>query len=182
MDASWQGVHRRTVDKTKWLIMDPLKGILRLLRELASVAGKEVETVDATRSELCREQMCLGTPHDIARLYQHGYGNMMRPGVVVMRDEDKKRTVKLQMVQLLATKDGCVMYKDGQCLLRDAGLVPTQGRLHLLTGGRTDPQLQARTILQVIASWSAPENREAVEYCLHALESNRNESDHNHTS
>ena len=80
MDASWQGVHRRTVDKTKWLIMDPLEGILRLLRELASVAGKEVETVDATRSELCREQMCLGTPHDIARLYQHGYGNMMRPG------------------------------------------------------------------------------------------------------
>lgn len=55
MDASWQGIHRRTVDKTKWLIMDPLEGILRLLRELASVAGKEVETVDATRSELCRD-------------------------------------------------------------------------------------------------------------------------------
>lgn len=162
--------------------MNPLEGFLRLLRELASAMEKNGDTVDATRAELCREQMCLGTPHDIARLYQHGYGNMMRPGVVVLRNMAESRTVKLRMVQLMASHDGCVMYKDGRCLLQEAGLTPTQGRLYLLTGGHTDPQLQARTIMQIIATWSAPENRETVEYCLHALESNQDELNHNHTS
>ncbi|MGN0044315.1 hypothetical protein [Alistipes indistinctus] len=159
--------------------MDPIEGILKLLRELTSVMEENGAPVDATRAELCREQMCLGTPHDIARLYRHGYGSVLRPGLVVVREADGQRTRKLRMVQLMATEEGCVMYQGGRCLLRETGLTPTQGRLHLLTGGRTDPEVQARTIVKIIAAWSAPENREAVEYCLRSLESNQNEISRN---
>ena len=159
--------------------MDPKEGILKLLRELASVMEGNGTPVDATRAELCREQMCMGTPHDIARLFQHGYGSMLRPGIVALCDADQKRTVKLRMAQLMATENGCVMYRNGHCLLREAELTPTQGRLHLLTGGRTDPKVQARTIMGIIAAWAAPENREAVEYCLRSLESNQDEISRN---
>lgn len=155
--------------------MDPIEGILRLLGALVSATQQDGKAVDAVRAELCREQMCLGTPHDIARLYRHGYGCVLRPGLVLVRGAAGQRTRKLRMVQLMATEEGCVMYQGGRCLLREVGMTPTQGCLHLLTGGRTDPEVQARTIVEIIAAWSAPENREAVEFCLRALESNQDE-------
>ena len=86
---------------------------------------------------LCRQQCltpCLGTPQDIWRLIEAGYGSKLRLTYWAVGMLVGELSFPIPMVQALQTQHGCVFWENGLCRLHDAGLKPTEGRLshHLL--------------------------------------------------
>lgn len=97
--------------------------------------------------EKCRNQCktpCLGTPEDIERLIEAGYGNRLSPtewwagslmGVV---------KGPVLMIQAKREDNGWCTFRrpDGLCELHDKGLKPTEGRLshHMMGLDNFDPR------------------------------------------
>lgn len=80
----------------------------------------------------CKQQCktpCLGTPADIEKLIDAGYGGKIKPTVwaagILMGCTDQL----VHMYQLEMTNAGCILFKDGLCSIHNTGLKPTEGRL-----------------------------------------------------
>lgn len=77
----------------------------------------------------CRISPCLGTPADIEKIIDAGYGNKIflttwAAGVLMGVTSDF-----VMMYQAEMTDNGCAFLVDGLCSLHDLGLKPTEGRL-----------------------------------------------------
>lgn len=86
----------------------------------------------ACSCEKCKSQCrtpCLGTPEDIERLINAGYGSRLAPTSwlvgVLMGVTDRP----IEMVQAKVENGWCTFYNDGLCELHAKGLKPTEGRL-----------------------------------------------------
>lgn len=78
----------------------------------------------------CMSAPCLGTPADMERIIDAGYGAFLEPTIwgagklLGVTDKD------IQMYsQNFDEKDGCIFLEEGKCILHDKGLKPTEGRL-----------------------------------------------------
>ena len=82
---------------------------------------------------------CCGTPEDMQRLINAGYGRRLMyddlPGGEDMIKPALKGFEGNKSGWDVASKEGCTFWKDGKCELHDLGLKPSQGKLshHSLT-------------------------------------------------
>ncbi len=92
--------------------------------------------------KLCQQQChqpCLGTPEDIAKLVDAGYGDRLAPTQWAAGVTNKV----IPMVQARVEDNGwCTFFHDGKCELHDKGLKPTEGRLshHSLRADNFNPK------------------------------------------
>ncbi len=130
--------------------------------------------------KLCEDIMCIGTPGEISKLINAGYISVLKllPAMVVAIDGETGRPIdgkRLWMLQLAIDGNGCVMHKDGKCLLQDLGLTPEMGKRHL--SGDADGHKERYE--QVISAWDDVQNGETIVYCLESL-LKHNDENHNH--
>lgn len=90
----------------------------------------------------CMRSPCLGTPQDIEKIIDAGYGDRIFAtewGVRVMQGLDKH---PIRMYQAELTEHGCTFFKNGLCELHNYGLKPTEGKLshHTITHENYDPK------------------------------------------
>lgn len=161
-----------------------MSGLLRLLKALMDDLEEDKKSIQGPKKfELCQDVMCLGTPDEIARLINAGYGNLLRPGVAMVTDGNEKDDVKVVMVQLTTDQDGhCVMNRNGKCLLQDLGLTPHVGKLHLsATESGSAPAIKG-AFLDVIEQWADIRNVSAIKFCLKSISRINSASERNHTN
>ena len=113
---------------------------------------------------------CLGTPEDILRLFDAGYGDKLKLtywGVGMLYGV---LNFPILMVQLSHQPTGCVLFRNGLCELHELGLKPTEGRLahHILTS----ENLSFRKSLSwnVAREWLRKENESVVNEVFERLE------------
>lgn len=186
MDSAGPGIYCRTVEKEKCLIMDEFKDALKILAEIAEGLEEEGDIQFGSNiPELCTEMMCFGVPNDISRLINAGYGHVLRLARVTMIIGSKKGALtseEIPMVQLQHDKDGCVMYKNGKCLLAESGLTPMMGKIHLLTGGAGASVINKLLFHQIIGEWGDRDNEAIVRFCLKSLDRINKSISRNHTN
>ena len=131
------------------------------------------------RCRQCRQQChtpCLGTPHDILRLIDHGYAHRLAP---TLWQAGVLMGVTTQPVPLIQARclDGAwgglldvgarshctFLTPDGLCELHPLGLKPTEGRLSHHTI-RLDNFKRSKSISwAVVQEWLSPDNADVVE-------------------
>jgi hypothetical protein len=128
------------------------------------------ESCNSSEPKLCEQIMCLGTPDEIAKLIDAGYIGVLRlvPATMIAVNAATGRPIggkRLWMLQLAIDDNGCVMHKDGECLLSGLGLTPEIGKRHLAgdTGGCED------MYERVMRAWDDPSNGQTIIHCLESL-------------
>lgn len=109
----------------------------------------------------CRTCPCLGTPADIEKIIDAGYGNKIFlttwAAGILMRVTDKP----VMMYQAEMTKEGCAFLQNGLCSLHDLGLKPTEGRLSHHTQEAIVPA--SKNLPWIVAKeWLDPQNAETI--------------------
>lgn len=131
----------------------------------------------------CTGIPCIGTPELIADLIKAGYGNVLRlvtvHAIACTRSGAISSSKDIQMVQLVHDKNGCAMYKDGECLLWKSGLTPLMGKLHLIMGNKLQPKLLKLLLYVTITQWVDSSNASTVDFCLKKLKKNVQENNTN---
>lgn len=82
--------------------------------------------------ERCKAQChtpCLGTPEDIGKLIDAGYGSRLAPTTWLVGMLMGVCDRPIQMVQAKIENGWCTFYHDGLCELHAKGLKPTEGKL-----------------------------------------------------
>ena len=143
-----------------------------LLKKLRGLIRRGKVKADVPEPELCREVMCLGTPGDIVRLINAGYIHLLRVvtvKMVALHKEGAAMHKDIHMVQLDAGEGGCVMYKQGRCLLREYDLTPVMGRLHHLLDGLGWDAVEKTAFQNMVLEWDDEKNAPAVRFCLQSV-------------
>jgi len=106
---------------------------------------------------------CLGTPADIERIIDAGYGAMLEPTVwgagMVMGWMDRPLTM---LAQRFNEEYGCIFLEEGKCLLHDKGLKPTEGRLSHHSHGLDNFVKEKSISWNVAKEWGDPKNLETM--------------------
>ena len=106
---------------------------------LMKIVRKSGRKPSVCRCVTCQNQCktpCLGTPEDILRLIDAGYGDKLKPTLWLVGMALGRLDYPIPMIQATQTSEGwCIFFKDGLCELHDLGLKPTEGKLshHTLT-------------------------------------------------
>jgi hypothetical protein len=120
------------------------------------------------KCEACKKQCsvapCLGTPQDIEKIIDAGYGDKIAPtqwaAGMMMGVVD--HVVLMFQIRFDEKKGGCVFFNNGLCELHDKGLKPTEGRLshHTTTIETFNPKKSLSW--NVAKEWMKPENEETI--------------------
>lgn len=89
----------------------------------------------------CLTNPCLGTPEDIQKIIDAGYGHRLRSTLWRAGTQYLKVTNKeIEMVQPWYDKEkkSCTFFTNGLCELHDKALKPTEGKLSLHGGRKTN--------------------------------------------
>lgn len=113
---------------------------------------------------------CLGTPEDIIRLFEAGYGDKLKLtywGVGMLYG---MLDYPILMVQLIQRPEGCILFKEGRCELHELGLKPTEGRLshHIITAENLS--FQKSLSWNVAREWLRKENESTIKNVFDRLE------------
>lgn len=100
---------------------------------LSYIMRKSGRKPSVCNCEKCQSQChtpCLGTPEDIMKLIEAGYGcrlaSTMWVAGMIMGVTDRP----VEMIQAIKEPTGfCTFFHDGKCELHDLGLKPTEGKL-----------------------------------------------------
>jgi len=110
----------------------------------------------------CETAPCLGTPEDIEKLIDAGYGSKIfattwASGIVLGIIDYPIEMYQAEFVP----RHGCIFFKDGLCQLHDLGLKPTEGKLshHAV---KTINHPNKHLSWAVAKEWLAPENAEII--------------------
>lgn len=105
---------------------------------------------------------CLGTPDDIIRLIEAGYGDRLTLTYWIIGMLLGKLDRPIPMVQSIQTEDGCTFFHDGLCEIHDKGLKPSEGRLSHHTITKENLKFTRSLSWNVVREWLAPENKDKV--------------------
>jgi len=112
----------------------------------------------------CTVSPCLGTPDDIEKIIDAGYGDKVFPtdwaaGILMRVTED---IVPMFQLEYDVQKGHCVLFENGLCKLHDLGLKPTEGKLsHHST--KVDNFVPKKSLGWAVAKeWLNPDNAETV--------------------
>jgi hypothetical protein len=98
--------------------------------KIAEVTGRAPSECSCTTCQFqCKRTPCLGTPQDIERLLDAGYGDRLSATIWAAGMMMGIVNFPLPMIQAKREEGGCTFFKDGLCELHDKGLKPTEGRL-----------------------------------------------------
>lgn len=121
------------------------------------------------RCKTCQAQCmvpCLGTPDDILRLIQAGYGDRLALTHWCVGLLLGKMNYTVPMVQAIQTDEGCTFFHDGLCELHDKGLKPTEGRLSYHTITKENLKFSRTLSWNIVQEWLSFDNLEKVENLL----------------
>ncbi len=110
----------------------------------------------------CMVAPCLGTPEDIEKIIDAGYGDKIIGtdlGAGIMMGVTNNI---VEMYQAKQTPTGCVFFKDGLCELHDKGLKPTEGKLSHHTHKLETFDPTKSLSWNVSKEWLDPRNKETV--------------------
>lgn len=120
----------------------------------------------------CRSTPCIGTPDDVIKLLEAGYGARLAPtlwlaGIVM--------GVINTPVPLIASiydndKKACTFFKDGLCELHDLGLKPTEGRLSNHEVRATNLNPHQNIAWNVVQEWMKLEDPTKVNYLMELVD------------
>ena len=111
--------------------------------------------------ELCQRVPCLGTPKEIAAIIANGYAKSDELVVSSANDPSLDFTVVKPRGDHPTdpTQGTCVYYKEGKCMLHDAGLKPIEGRVAI--HGKNNPRLLYHHLKR---AWDTKLGRELIEF------------------
>lgn len=129
----------------------------------------------ATCQQMCERSPCLGTPQDILRLINNGYGQELAQTTWISGLPHGIPPV--QMTQILfkkivplgnsnATGEGCLMYHNGLCKLHTAQLKPMEGYLSTCDKDKILKLLDKGfefLPFAIARLWLQPENKKTVQ-------------------
>ena len=112
----------------------------------------------------CEKSSCLGTPADIEKLIDLGYGDkiiftLWGTGVMWGIMEEPIPMYQAEFIK----NHGCILYKDGLCSIHSMGLKPTGGKLshHVIMD---DNYSHRKSITRNVAiTWLDPANAPIIE-------------------
>lgn len=166
--------------------MNDLDDLLRSLDSLYDLLEKDTDFSDAPLSVgLCCGMSCMGRPQDMVALIKAGYGFALRPRMVIAAVGNNKGVIaskKIPLVQVAIDKNGCVMHKDGKCLLWPSALTPLMGKMHLLKEQKLGTKAMKILFYICVMEWLDPANASNVMFCLKSLESIEKDEGNNHTN
>jgi hypothetical protein len=84
------------------------------------------------KCHLCRMQCktpCLGTPEDIEKLIDTGYGNKLALTEWAVGLVMGIISYSIPMIQAIQTEKGCIFLENGLCSIHEKGLKQTEGKL-----------------------------------------------------
>lgn len=118
----------------------------------------------------CKRAPCLGTPQDILALIKAGYREQLvftvwMPAMVLGR-----LPFPIPMVQPRKTYGGCIFFEDGLCILHEAGLKPTEGRLSYHVLSEENFFFSKSLPWNVAREWINPENIDVIVRVLQSLD------------
>lgn len=166
--------------------MDDLNELFQSLDWLFDLLEKDPDfSDDPLPDELCCGMACMGTPQDMVALIKAGYGFALRAKMAIATVGNSNceiASTKIPLVQVGIDKDGCVMHKDGKCLLEPSALTPLMGKLHLLRGQKLGAKAIKIVFHICVMEWFDTTNASDVLYCLKSLESIEKGKNYNHTN
>jgi hypothetical protein len=124
---------------------------------------KPVSCKCQTCKSQCTKAPCLGTPEDIEKLIDAGYGDRIKAtqwatGVVLGNHKDL-----IEMYQAEHRPfEGCTFFKDGLCELHNTGLKPTEGKLSHHTIKADNYKFTKGISWTVAREWIDPVNAETI--------------------
>jgi hypothetical protein len=124
----------------------------------------------------------MGTPDEIAKLINAGYIGVLKilSGAMIAVDGDSGKPIgvkKIWMLQIDINDNGCVMRRNGKCLLQESGLTPEMGKRHLRGDGDSSKEMYPR----VIGAWNDRAHGKTIIYCLESF-MKLNDEKNNHTN
>lgn len=139
------------------------------LQRIMDRTGKSPSECKCALCKLQCRTPCIGTPQDILRLIDAGYGSRLTvwtwPFGLVWGLIDFEVT----MIQPKEENGFCTFFHDGLCELHDLGLKPTEGRLSHHTT-KVETLKPAKSIgWAVVQEWLAPDNADVVKQIVKKL-------------
>lgn len=135
-----------------------------ILRKIIRKSGRKPSNC---KCQACKNQCktpCLGTPQDIMRLIDAGYGDKVMPTHWLVGMVIGKIDYPISMVQAIQMDDGwCVFHKNGLCELHNLLLKPTEGRLSHHDVKPENYIFSKGLAYNVAKEWLSRENQELVE-------------------
>ena len=121
---------------------------------------------------LCERVPCMGTPKEIAAIIEQGYAQSGQLVISTNNDPSLDFTVvKPRGGQPTDPTQGiCVFYKEGKCMLHDAGLKPVEGRAAI--HDKDTPRLLYHRLKR---AWDTKLGRELIEFIASKNESRNDE-------
>lgn len=111
----------------------------------------------------CRTCPCLGTPEDIERLIDAGYGDKLALTDWCVGQLAGAIPAPITMVQAQQTDKGCIFFHDGLCELHGKGLKPTEGRLSHHTTKIENFRFRNSIAWNVAKEWIDKRNFETIQ-------------------
>ena len=114
----------------------------------------------------CKKQcktVCLGTPEDIERLIDAGFGNKLEFTIWGVGKMLGKINYTIPMIQPIQTDSGCVFFQNGLCELHEKGLKPTEGRLSHHSVTLDNFSFRKSIAWNVAKEWVDEQNVEVIE-------------------
>jgi hypothetical protein len=173
--VAWPAVAGQRLHKVQKLILNHKIMICKVGEsQLQYVVRKTGRKPVQCKCKSCQTQChapCLGTPQDILRLIDAGYGDRLTTtewaaGVIM-----GCTTHIVRMVQARIDGGWCTFFHDGLCELHDLGLKPTEGRLshHSI---KLENWIPKKSISWNVARlWEEPSCQHIVEKIYNAINS-----------
>lgn len=122
---------------------------------------------------MCKDTPCIGTPSDILTLINNGHISSLAN--TVWAAGIFQGMVPIEMVQLISTKSGCVMFDNltGHCRLHSTGIKPIEG---ILANCNMEHHIQMQLVekrpsaaVAVAKVWLNPSNKKTVRLIARAM-------------
>lgn len=137
--------------------------------KITEATGRQPSECNCKTCQLqCQRSPCLGTPQDVERLLDAGYGERLSAVIWAAGMLMGTTNVPLPMIQAKNTDKGCNFFKDGLCELHDLKfngepLKPTEGRLSHHTITQENFSRAKNLTWNVAKQWLMPENEAVLE-------------------
>ena len=106
---------------------------------------------------MCKKQVCLGTPEDMLRISKAGFADKLSESYWGVGLMNKTHEHVVPIIAPIMTENGCsFLDKNGFCTLHDLGLKPTEGKLtnnHQVIVLKTLEEVFASPNYSVIGDW-----------------------------
>lgn len=117
---------------------------------------------------MCKRSPCLGTPSDILRIINNGYGQHFTETSFLVPAYFGEPAQDMYQARQNRDNGHCPFFSDGKCVLHNLGIKPIEGKL--ATCDRSKLQEIPFAALAVSETWSDPANAKIISLIAKAVE------------